>query len=87
MHFQKEWYNAGMETIIDPARRIGLYRTSDGSRYVASPEIVSKPIIATGYAQAYQIAFGRISPYDGENDSVGEKLALEQAGYVVTIVP
>ena len=69
------------------ASDIGIRLSADGSHLRASPEKVRIPITATSCAQAYQMAFNRISPYDGENNSAGEKLALERAGYIVTIVP
>ena len=76
-----------MLTPNEAATKIGLSLSNDGTHLVASPEKVRIPITATGYAHAYQKVFNRISPYDGENNSAGEKLALERAGYIVTIVP
>lgn len=64
----------------------GLYLSKDRSRVRATPEVETKAITASSYAEAYQIAFGAPSPFIGRDKAMHEKLAIEQAGYIATIV-
>lgn len=63
----------------------GLYLSRDRSRVRATPEVETKTITAPSYAEAYELAFRRPSPFIGHDRAVHEQLALEEAGFIVTI--